>query len=215
MTRKKRSQEQAQLAADVGQRLEQLREEQHLSREQLVKRLGGGSQRAVANYEAGEVLLPTDLAKRICEEFGITFEWLMTGSGPRRQAELRMLVESRRADEETWRTLESIREVIERHGSSMTFEEEQSLDGIFQKALDVSLGRLEKDFRVEKGVKQFASFLDDLIVTAKTMWSDFGTLGKDVLISASIRIRDEMRRRPQQEERELRKALRGRKKDRS
>ena len=194
MPRQKRSPEQAQLAADVGRRLLELREEQRMTREQFVQRLGKGSQRVLANYEAGDVLLPTELAKRICEEFGVTFEWLMTGSGPKKQIDARREVESRREKADAWTNYEAIRAVVNRHGDNLTNAEDGSLNGILQDAMEVAFWRLEDEYR-KKGQIRFATFLDDFMVTLKKMWEDFGTIQRQTLIAAAVRIRKEAEER--------------------
>lgn len=206
MSRPKRSSEEARMALEVGGRLSQIREQERLSQDEFAERLGSKNRRTLGQYEAGRTMLPTGLARRICDEFDVSFDWLMTGKEPRRRSDVLKEAQSRRAEEEARQTLRAIQDVVERLGWEDTYEEERSLNGLFKTALRVSLAKLEREFQEKKGVKQFASFLEDFITTAMEIWGAAGTIRKEVLLAESSRLRkkEDLQRQREREREKLR-----------
>lgn len=209
MPRPKRSLEESTAALEVGRRLSQIREDRRLSQDEFVSKLGRGTRRAMGDYESGKVMVPTDLARRVCQEFDISFDWLMTGRGPHRGTEVIREAESRRAEEEAYQTLKAVQDVVQRKGypadSDVFQTDETSLDALFRRALRLSLSRLERQFNPKKGSKQFAEFLEDLIVTTMDVWGDARGIAKGILVAQSARFREaEEDRRRQSLERTFR-----------
>lgn len=159
-----------------------------LSQAEFVARLGKGSQRALAHYEVGKVLIPSDLARRICQVYDVSFDWLMVGRGSRRQTDVIRDAQARRAEVEARETLRAVQEVVLKYASeNQSRIEDRSLEDLFRRALRISLGRLERDFNEKRGCRQFAAFLEDLVVTVREIWGGAGRIRKDVLEAASKR----------------------------
>jgi len=169
MPRRKKSESEASLASEVGDRIRQIRESKNLSQRALADRLGKGTQRALANYEAGEALIPSDLARGLCAEFDVNFDWLMTGQGPQKQSEVIGEAQSRRAEEEAYRVLKAVREVAGKHAHKSGDPYDKPGHDPFSTALRLSLSRLEREFATRRGASQFAGFLEDFIVTARDL----------------------------------------------
>jgi transcriptional regulator with XRE-family HTH domain len=159
---------------EVGVRLRQVRGGAGLSQEEFVATLGHGTRRAMVDYENGKVLLPSSIAQRVCDRFGVSFNWLMTGSGIQRTADIIRDAQSRRAGVEAQEALRAIRQIVEKYASS---EWTSGLDrnrpnDLFSAAMRLALGRLERDFKERRGVVQICSFIEDLIVTSRDLLSD-------------------------------------------
>ena len=191
MTRPRRSPEDLKVAKEVGLRLLGVREMTGLSQAEFVARLGRGTQRALAHYEAGKVLVPSALVRRICEVYDVSFDWLMVGRGSCRQTDVIRDAQARRAEVEARETLRAVQEVVLKYASeNQPGIVDRSLDDLFRRALRISLGRLERDFNEKRGCRQFAAFLEDLVVTVREIWGSAGKIRKDVLEAASRRADD-------------------------
>lgn len=64
----------------IHNRLKEIRKKIGLNQIPFAKRIGA-SQSAYANYERGVTDLPIALAQVICDEFGVSANWLLMGQG--------------------------------------------------------------------------------------------------------------------------------------
>ena len=64
----------------LGDRLKLIRQEFRMNQMELADKLGV-SQNAVSQYETGARNLSDDLKEKLCEQFGIDLNWLITGRG--------------------------------------------------------------------------------------------------------------------------------------
>lgn len=64
-----------------GERIKQVRRALHLTLEKFGGRLGV-TKTAISNLENSSRNLTDQMAKAICREFNVNYEWLMTGDGP-------------------------------------------------------------------------------------------------------------------------------------
>ena len=196
MPRPKRSVEDARMAAEVGRRLLEVRGGENLSQDEFILRLGKGTRRTWAHYEAGKASLPSALARLVCEKFDVNFDWLMTGKGPRKKSAVVGEMVSRRLEAEARDMLGAVQDVIRRHAYSYGRQvPESSLGGLLDTTLRVSLGRLERDFREKFGVQQFVRFLDDLLSTMKAVFGDAIYIEREVLRDRSIRAEEKAKLR--------------------
>jgi transcriptional regulator with XRE-family HTH domain len=69
--------------AAIGRRVRELREATRLTRVAFAREIESGIS-ALANYEAGRVPLPFDVAHRICTRFYFSYAWLAEGKGDMR-----------------------------------------------------------------------------------------------------------------------------------
>jgi transcriptional regulator with XRE-family HTH domain len=64
-----------------GEKLKKIREEKHLSQEQMSKLLSM-EQPNYCKYEKDKLQPPLDVVKRVIDTFNVSFEWLMQNPGP-------------------------------------------------------------------------------------------------------------------------------------
>jgi len=169
MPRKKRLPDELGLIREVGGRITEVRERERLSQAAFVEKLGKGTQRALANYERGEVLPPLDLIHRMCREFNLNFEWLMTGRGQMRQSDLLRSHSFGRSEEDAERILGGVQDVVHRYAYfNWAPPDNLKLDPLSQ-ALRLSLSHFEREFSRQKGPIQFLAFLESLIHTVNEL----------------------------------------------
>ena len=184
MGRPKRSKEEADTARAVGIRLRQIRDERSLTREEFVRRLGKGTRRALIDYENGRISLPTELARRVCSEFGVSLDWLLSGSGEKSQVGVVQQIHDRHRRDESYHTLKAVQDIVSRysHDPSTGFlPDAKRPDDIFSRALRIALSKFERTFNDASGPTQVANFIEDLILIARDL------AGEDLRLLAMAR----------------------------
>lgn len=152
----------------LGRRLAEVRETERLSQEEFIRRLGRGTQRALANYERGEVLPPADLIHAVCREFDVSFHWLMTGSGAQKESALRAGGQRDIVHEVRHAIRSAVAELDDRSQKNEFPNLGDSQDLVIV-ALRLAMNRFDWYFSSDRGPEGVGKFIQDLVFTLREL----------------------------------------------
>jgi len=191
MTRTRRAPDDQQRIKEIGARLREVREAANLSREEFVNRLGRGTRRAIAIYEEGRVLIPSDIAYQVCEEFQVRFSWLMAGVGPMTAQDRHAQVRKEIGQGIATSVKRVIKHLLTQGGSIQPkYPDLQNPKHVLAIAVNVAWRHWERALPSDPDA--YAAFLEDLLLTVENLLGHHRLMQKHPDIAAIFGVGHEM-----------------------